>query len=77
MNVQLSPAVAALEAERLAPVPRASRAVAVDVDDLAVILELLHGEADWKRVDGEAAAAFGRLEKAVRRHAQPGSGMLP
>jgi hypothetical protein len=69
VNGPVSAAVAALEAERLAPVPRASRAVAVDVDDLALVLEALHEDADWRRVHGDVAAAFGRLERAVRRQA--------
>lgn len=72
MNARVSPAVAALEAERLAPVPRASRVAAVDVDDLALVLELAYARADWARMPGDVAAAFGRLEKAVRRHAHPG-----
>lgn len=73
MNAAIAPALAALEAERLAPVPRASHVVAVDVDDLAVVLEMTRSGADWRRVSGDVAAAFGRLEKVVRRHAHPGT----
>lgn len=72
MNARTSAIVADLEAERLTPVPRASHAVAVDVDDLALVLELAHGGTDWGRVRSDAVAAYGRLENAVRRHAHPG-----
>ena len=35
----LAARLAALEAERLAPVPRASHAVGVNIDDLALVLD--------------------------------------
>lgn len=61
-------AVGALEAERLAPVPRPSHVAAVDVDDLALILHAVDTRVDWVRMSAEVAAAYGRLELAVRRH---------
>jgi len=65
----LSIAVEHLEAERLAPVPRNSHAVAVDVDDLALLLEHVHEHTLHGPMRGEAAAAYGRLDKTVRCHA--------
>jgi len=57
-----------LEAERLVPVPRAHRVAAVDVDDLALILHAVDTRVDWVRMSADVAAAYGRLELAVRRH---------
>jgi hypothetical protein len=73
----LAERVAALEAERLAPVPRASRAVGVDADDLAVVLDYLRTIAAGPRgkklpadvVGGDVVAAYWRLDAAVRSHA--------
>lgn len=60
-----------LEAERLTPVPRASHAVAVDVDDVAIVLDHIH---DWSagRLPRHIAEACDRLDKAVRRFGSPG-----
>lgn len=49
--------VAVLEAERLVPVPRASRTAAVDVDDVALVAAYAAGAA--------AAAAAGRRPEAM------------
>jgi hypothetical protein len=64
----LAERVAALEAERLAPVPRASHTAGVDAGDLALVLDYVRASAGGTRV----AAACARLEAAVRRHATPG-----
>jgi hypothetical protein len=61
--------IAALEAERLAPVPRASHAVGVDAEDLALVLDYVLVSAGGPRV----AAACRRLEAVVRRLAAPGA----
>ena len=71
----LAARIAALEAERLAPVPRASHAIGVDVDDLALAVEFLAevvtAAARGHRppaMSGETAVAWQRLESAVRGH---------
>lgn len=66
MSDPLARRIAELQAERLAPVPRASHAVAVDVDDLVVVLDHLrqHGG----RALPQVWEALGRLEKTVRSH---------
>ncbi len=69
MNPAIAPAVAALEAERLAPVPRAHRVAAVDVDDLALVLDAAGADVNWRGARSDVAAAFGRLEMAVRKSA--------
>ena len=73
--------LAALEAERLAPVPRASHAVGVDADDLALILAHIRASARPPRPDtptammgADVAAAYRRLAAAVRAYAAPGAG---
>lgn len=68
MTAAIADAVGQLEAERLAPVPRAHRVAAVDVDDLALILDAVDTRVDWVRMSADVAAAYGRLELAVRRH---------
>jgi len=68
VNPALAPVVEMLEAERVRPVPRARRAVAVDVDDLALVLDALRRRSARKAFPAEVAAAFGRLEMTVRRH---------
>ena len=73
----LAARLAALEAERLAPVPRASHAVGVDVDDLALVLDHVPGRRDRHLAEnqappamaGDTAAAWQRLDAAVRAHA--------
>jgi hypothetical protein len=69
----LAARIAALEAERLAPVPRASHVIGVDVDDLALAIDYLAGvvtaAARGNRppaMSGETAVAWQRLESAVR-----------
>lgn len=69
--------IAALEAERLAPVPRASHVVGVDVDDLALLLHHVRASVRATRLGGplarpaasvmsnEAIAAYQRLESAI------------
>jgi hypothetical protein len=75
------PAIAArlavLEAERLAPVPRASHAAAVDVDDLAMVTAYAAGAAaaagSGRRPDpmsADTAIAWQRLDAVVRGHAR-------
>jgi hypothetical protein len=72
--------VATLEAERLAPVPRASHAVGVNVDDLALVLHYVRASLRASRLgapaarsaevmSGDAIAACHRLEAAVAGHA--------
>jgi hypothetical protein len=58
--------VDALEAERLAPVPRASRAIAVDAEDVALLLGHV------KQAPPPVWEAYWRLEKAVRGCLGPG-----
>jgi hypothetical protein len=73
----LAARIAALEAERLAPVPRASHAIGIDVDDLALILHHLRAATTTPKnqappaISGDTAAAWQRLEAAVRGHASP------
>ena len=57
-----------LDAERLAPVPRASHAVAIDVDDLALVLAHVGEHTFLNRMRADTAAAYGRLHSTVRRH---------
>jgi hypothetical protein len=68
--------VAALEAERLAPVPRACHVVGVDVDDLALVLHYVRGSLRAARpaevMSGDAIAACHRLEAAITGHAARG-----
>jgi hypothetical protein len=47
--------LAALEAERLAPVPRASHAVGVDLDDLALVLRYVRATLRAARLGGPLA----------------------
>ena len=72
-SAALGAAVSRLEAERLIPVPRASHAVAVDVDDLALLLHHLTRGRDGRGRPGPmssaAAAACSRLQSVVRCHA--------
>lgn len=70
MTPVLTAVVESLEAERLAPVPRASHAVAVDVDDLALILHHAQNAASGP---GDVALAFQRLTDVVRAHAVLGT----
>ncbi len=77
--------LASLEAERLAPVPRASHAVGVDVGDLALVLH--HVQASLRAtslggprarpvaglMSGEVIAAYHRLEAAVAGRATAGT----
>lgn len=74
----LADRIAVLEAERLAPVPRASRAIAVDAADLALVLDLLRapGQRNTKQLAGisaDTAAAWQRLEQAARQYTAPGA----
>jgi hypothetical protein len=68
----LAERIAALEAERLAPVPRASHAVGVDAGDLTLVLDYIRASASTGGT--RVAAACARLEAAVRPHATPGPG---
>lgn len=68
----LAERVDALEAERLAPVPRASHAVAIDATDLILVLDhlrVLRARLTGSRPDAEVAAACGRLDAVARPHA--------
>jgi hypothetical protein len=72
----LTAIVAVLEAERLAPVPRASHVVAVDADDLALVAEYAAhaaaAAASSRRpepMSAAAAVAWQRVDAAVRAHA--------
>jgi hypothetical protein len=69
--------VAALVAESLTPVPRASHVAAVDVDDLALITGYIAEVAasvqsgrQAPAMSAEASVAWQRLESAVRCHAR-------
>ncbi len=74
--------VAALEAERLAPIPRALHAVGVDAGDLALILAHVRASAVGPRgknipaaaMGGDVIAAYWRLAAVVRAHVAPGAG---
>jgi hypothetical protein len=75
--VALEARVAALVAESLAPVPRASHVAAVDVDDLALVtgyMALVAGSVQSGRrapaMSADAATAWQRLDTAVRAHAR-------
>lgn len=68
MTATIAEVISTLEAERAVPVPRANRVAAVDVDDLALILDAIRIRADWIRIDAQVAAACERLELAVRRY---------
>ncbi|MGH3189619.1 MAG: hypothetical protein ACRDPY_17880 [Streptosporangiaceae bacterium] len=78
----LAERIAALQAERLAPVPRASHSVGVDAADLALILAHVRASATTlrgknspaTRMAGDVAAAYGRLVSAARAYAAPGAG---
>ena len=68
--------VALLEAQRLIPVPRATHSVAVDVDDLALVVDYAADVAaaagDGRKPDPMSAGtaiAWQRLDAAVWRHA--------
>jgi hypothetical protein len=71
----LAARLAALEAERLAPVPRASHAVGVNAGDLALDHVRAGVTGAWRRnqappaMTGDVAAAWQRLDAAVRAHA--------
>lgn len=71
----LAARLAALEAERLAPVPRATHAVAVDVDDLALladytaaVLSASTARTSVPPMSGDTADAWQRIETVVRAH---------
>jgi hypothetical protein len=75
-SAALEARLAVLEAERLAPVPRASHVVAVDVDDLALAVDYLAEVAVAVRrgrqppaMSGDVAIAYQLLEAAVRGRA--------
>ena len=78
----LAERIAALEAERLAPVPRASHVVGVDAADLALVLAHVRASASGPRgktipaavMGSDVAAACWRLDAAIRAHAAPGPG---
>lgn len=80
MNAALTARVAVLEAERLAPVPRASHAIAVDIDDLALltafVADVIAAARPGRRQDiamsGATSVAWQRLDAAVRGHAGAG-----
>ena len=71
----LTERVAALEAELLAPVPRASHTAAVDVDDLALLLDHLATVTRAARaipvMPQDTAGALERIERTVRAHGRP------
>lgn len=69
--------VAALVAESLAPVPRASRVAAVDVDHLALVTAYVaevaaaaHAGRRAPVMSADTAIAYQRLETVVRTHAR-------
>jgi hypothetical protein len=77
VNPALAAVVEALEAERLAPVPRSSHTVGVDVNDLALVLKHTRAAGANRSIaqdgiTGEVAAAYHRLDLAIRGHAARG-----
>jgi hypothetical protein len=65
--------LAVLEAERLAPVPRAAHAVAIDALDLVLVLDYLHdltSPASLLTATGDVTEAWLRLDAAARPHAR-------
>jgi hypothetical protein len=78
MNAALAARIASLEAERLNPVPRANRSIAVDVDDLALltafVADVLAAASPGRKQDvvmsGDTAVAWDRLYAAVGGHAR-------
>jgi hypothetical protein len=70
VNPALAAVVEGLEAERLAPVPRASHTVGVDVDDLALVLEHTRevGHTAHDAMSSDVAAAYQRLAYVVCGH---------
>lgn len=67
----------ALEAEKARPVPRAARVVAVDVDDLCLLLDYVVGTATATRarqvansMTADTVVAWQRLEAAVTGYAR-------
>ena len=62
MSPELAVIVAALEAERLAPVPRARHVVGVEAEDLALLLRQVQPYV----LRGDAAVAYHRLAAVVR-----------
>jgi len=73
----LAAVLAVLEAERLAPVPRASHAVAVDVDDLALVAayaaDAATSAAAGRRpgpMSTDTAIAWQRLDAVIRSRAR-------
>jgi hypothetical protein len=73
----LAAVLAVLEAERLAPVPRATHAVAVDVDDLALVAayaaDAATAAAAGRRpgpMSADTAVAWQRLDAVVRGRAR-------
>ena len=76
-SAALEARVAALVAESLAPVPRASHVAAVDVDHLALVVDYAAAAAAAAHAGHRApvmsantAIAYQRLEAAVRAHAR-------
>jgi hypothetical protein len=72
----LAARLAVLEAERLAPVPRASHVAAVDVDDLALLAAYAAGAAvsaaagrKAEAMSADTAVAWQRIDAAVRGRA--------
>jgi hypothetical protein len=72
-SAALEARVAALVAESLAPVPRASRIAAVDVEDLALAVDYMAAAAVAARrgrrapeMSAAASVAWGKLDTAVR-----------
>ena len=64
MSPELAVLVEALEAERLAPVPRAEHVVGVEAEDLALLLHQVQPD----MLHGDTAIAYHRLAAVVRRH---------
>jgi hypothetical protein len=74
-SAALEARVAVLVAESLSPVPRASHVAAVDVDDLAMVVDYIAEAAAAAQSGHRApvmsagtAIAYQRLETAVRAH---------
>jgi hypothetical protein len=73
----LAAILAVLEAERLAPVPRASHVVAVDVDDLALVAayaaDAAASAASGRKAEvmsADTAVAWQRLDAVAHGHAR-------
>jgi hypothetical protein len=55
-----------LEAERLAPVPRATHVIGLDVDDVALVLDHVASGTRHDQMSAATAGAYWRIDRALR-----------